>query len=95
MFEAANWMERRLTVHHSYLGADGNVPLMPPGMRQSPKTGTAKYAIGLIAEDTGVTTYKLQAIPHRVDRCGTLMLDQSGARSVRGNTASAEECWRR
>lgn len=95
MLEAANWMERRFTVHHSYLSADGGIPALPPGMRQSPKTGTAKYVIGLMAEDTGLTTYKLQAIPQRDDKCGTFVLDQSGARSLRDSKASVEECWGR
>jgi len=95
MLEAGNWMERRFTVHHSYLNGGGAIPTLPLDMRQSPKTGTAKYVIGLIAKDTSPTTYKLQAVPQRSDRCGTFMLDQSGARSLRDNTASVEECWQR
>jgi type IV pilus assembly protein PilE len=95
MLEASHWMERRFTVHHSYLSGDGGIPVIPSGMSQSPKTGTAKYVIGLMAEGTTLTTYKLQAMPQRGDKCGTFMLDQSGARSLRGNIASVEECWRR
>ncbi|MQR01078.1 type IV pilin protein [Glaciimonas soli] len=95
LHEAAHWMERRFTMNHSYVNGDGSVPTLPAGINQSPKTGKAIYVINLVAADTGLTTYKLQAVPQKLDNCGTLILDQSGARSMVDATATMEQCWGR
>ncbi len=95
LHEAAHWMERRFTMNHRYLNGDGSVPTLPAGINQWPKTGKAIYVINLVAADTGLTTYKLQAIPQTLNNCGTLTLDQSGARSMKDATATMEQCWGR
>ncbi|MDP5008828.1 MAG: prepilin-type N-terminal cleavage/methylation domain-containing protein [Glaciimonas sp.] len=93
LHKAAHWMERRFTINHSYLNDDGSLPTLPMGLNQSPKTGAANYVISLIVSDTSLATYKLQATPQKVDKCGMLLLDQTGARSVSNAMATLEECW--
>jgi type IV pilus assembly protein PilE len=95
LLEAANWMERRFSVQHSYLGDNGQIPVLPAGLNQSPKSGAVKYGINLSIGKTQVTAYELAATPVRADKCGTLILDHTGARSLIGNTASLEQCWGR
>ena len=95
MLEAANWMERRFSVHHNYLGSDNQLPVLPDGLNRSPQSGPAKYAISLMTGQTHATAYQLQASPLVADRCGTFTLDHTGARGLIGNTASLAECWGR
>jgi type IV pilus assembly protein PilE len=95
MLEAANWMERRFSVHHNYLGSDKLPPVLPDGLNRSPPSGTAKYAISLATGQTHATAYQLQAAPLLADKCGTFTLDHTGARGLIGNTASLAECWGR
>lgn len=95
LLEAASWMERRFSVQHSYLGADGQVPLLPAELGQSPRSGAAKHAISLASGQTHATAYQLQAAPVVADKCGTFTVDHSGARGLIGNTAPFAECWGR
>lgn len=95
LLEAASWMERRFSVQHSYLGADGQIPVLPAGLDQSPRSGMAKYVISLASGQTQATSYELRATPIRADVCGALTLDHTGARGLIGNTAPLAECWGR
>ncbi|AIY44165.1 Type IV pilus biogenesis protein PilE [Collimonas arenae] len=95
LLEAANWMERRFSMQHSYLGKDGQIPVLPAGLNQSPKNGAAKYEISLVSGQTQATAYALMAAPLRADKCGVLTLDHTGARGLLDNTAELEECWGR
>lgn len=95
LLEAANWMERRFSVQHSYLGDDGQSPVLPAGLERSPASGAAKYVVSLASGQTRITAYELRAAPILADACGTLTLDHSGARGLIGNTASLAECWGR
>ncbi|MEO6917990.1 MAG: type IV pilin protein [Collimonas sp.] len=95
LLEAANWMERRFSVQHNYLGMDSQPPLLPADLKQSPKNGAAKYEISLAAGQTQATAYELRAAPLRADKCGILSLDHTGARGLIGNSATMEECWGR
>jgi len=95
MLEAANWMERRFSVHHSYRGNDMQIPVLPDGLNRSPRSGAAKYVISLSAGKTQATAYQLRAVPSVADKCGTFTLDHTGARGLIDNTASLKECWDR
>lgn len=95
MLEAASWMERRFSVHHNYLGGDNQNPVLPDGLNRSPRSGTTKYAISLMAGQTHAAAYQLQASPVVGDKCGTFTLDHTGGRGLIGNTASLAECWGR
>lgn len=95
MLEAASWMERRFSVHHTYLGGDGQPPVLPDGLNRSPQTGAARYAINLADGQTHAVVYQLRAVPTVMDKCGTFTLDHTGARGLIANTASLAECWGR
>lgn len=95
MLEAANWMERRFSVHHTYLGGDNQPPVLPDDLNRSPQTGAIKYAISLVDGQTHASAYQLHAVPAVMDKCGTFTLDHTGARGLIGNTASLAECWGR
>lgn len=95
LLEAASWMERRFSVQHSYLGADGQIPVLPAGLEQSPRSGAAKHTISLASGQTHATAYQLHAAPVMADKCGTFTLDHTGARGLIGNTAPFVECWGR
>lgn len=98
MLEAASWMERRFSVHHSYLGNNNQVPVLPVSLSRSPQAGAARYAINLASGQTRAAAYQLHAAPAApavADKCGTFTLDHTGARGLIGNTASLAECWGR
>ena len=95
LLEAAGWMERRFSVQHSYLGADGQIPVLPAELGQSPRSGAAKHAISLAGGQTHAAAYQLQAAPVVADKCGTFTLDHTGARGLIGNDAPFAECWGR
>lgn len=95
LLEAANWMERHFSMHHTYLGSDDRIPELPEDLNRSPKSGAARYAIRLTAGKTQATAYELSAAPGRPDKCGTFTLDHTGARGLIGNTAPLAECWGR
>jgi len=95
MLEAANWMERRFSVHHNYLGNDMQIPLLPDGLNRSPRSGAAKYVVSLAAGQTQAAAYQLRAVPSVADKCGTFTLDHTGARGLIDNTAPLKECWGR
>lgn len=84
------WMEQRFTLNNSY-GA--NVPILP--VKQSPKSGTAKYKISIAAIPPMTTTsYTLEAVPEKADKCGTLTVNNTGLRGLGGqHTATVEDCW--
>lgn len=83
---AAQLAERFRTVNNTYTGAPG----MPA---QSPATGTAYYTI--VYANTGTNTFTLTATPlatggQNRDRCGTLTINQSGAKFH--STGTDAEC---
>ncbi len=97
----ANAMERRFTETGSYLGAataGGNTgaPAATTYPAQCPIDGSNKtYDLKISAATQ--TTYTLQAVPvaggpQASDVCGTLALDQTGAKSASGGTVTT--CWK-
>lgn len=93
LMEVAGWMERNYSATGSYntnpAGAAVTVPIA-----QSPKTGTAKYAITL--PTLTATTFTAQAAPSGWTdaECGNLTLDHLGVQAVTG-TGSVADCWQR
>lgn len=87
--EIAQLAERYHTVNNSYVGF-----AVPAALGQTPRSGgTARYLLQL----NGVPTqraYSLQAVPQGTqgrDACGTLSLNQAGAKGVSGSTVA--DCW--
>lgn len=87
LMELAQWMERRYSVNYNYTNAGAN-PALP--FTQSPRTGTAYYNLSFAAA-VSKDAFQLRAVPTGPqvgDRCGTLTLNQAGARG-----AAEANCW--
>ena len=90
----ANAMEHYFTVHNTYVGAT-NAGASAIFSATSPVNGaTAYYNLTINAADANA--YTLNAAPigaQANDRCGTLMLAQTGARGFTGAGVTAADCW--
>ena len=92
MTEDAQFMERYFTTNGTY--ATATAAILPA--TQSPKSGTASYTITLPAANLTATTFTIQATPTGTFAdalCGTLTVDQAGARTESG-TGSLSDCWK-
>lgn len=94
LVESAQILERYHTVNNSY----GTSMAAVNGLtNQSPRTGTAQYTIAI--SNQAANTYTLTATPtttqgQNKDSCGTLTLNQAGARgSGASGTANNPDCF--
>jgi len=89
--EMAQYLERYYTENNSYLvPTSTNPPALP--VQRSPRetTATKNYTISYSGTETA-STFRLQAVPTgpmATDRCGTLTLNQAGAKG-----ATSSDCW--
>lgn len=97
----ANAMERHFTENNDYLGAAGTdgSPADTGAPRiyaiQSPMDGSAAL-YNLTINAAGETTYSLFAAPTGLqanDKCGTLTLNQTGAKGFTGTGMTVADCW--
>jgi len=97
LLQAAQWSER-------YLTANGRYPpegvVLPAGLSQSPPSGPASYVIRYGTRTAN--TFTLHAVPQgasRRDECGTLTVNQQGARLATGRASASDAlvqlCWNR
>ena len=89
MLELAQFMERCFASNNTYQNCD-----LP--FDDSPRTGTAYYGIAVATPDR--TTFTLTATPgpaggQNEQICGTLTLNQSGAKTFSGTGLTAAQCW--
>ena len=92
LLEAAQFMERYRTVNFKYVDAANAAPALPDILRVSPREGSKRYDITLVAN---ATSFTLTATPSGwVDSlCGALTLNALGEKSQAiGDPAS---CWNR
>lgn len=88
MMEANQFMERYYTTNMKYTGA--TLPSLGC-MGEVSKY----YTVGLTAA-AAATTFTLQAVPTTAQndaKCGTLTIDQKGAKTKSGSAASVSECF--
>lgn len=93
LLEVAGWMERNYTATGLYNVNPAGVAIADPPITQSPKDGTARYAISFSA--IAAQSFTVQAVPASADAtCGTLTLNNLGTQgsSVAG---AAADCWQR
>lgn len=96
LVELAQFMERHYTSNGGYLasGNTGAAPTLP--FSKAPKDGSLEfYALSLSAATA--QGYTLQAVPKNSmsnDKCGTLTITNTGAKSQKTG-ATLAECWRR
>lgn len=103
--ELAQWMERNYSLTNNYsLLPDGATAVTTERLpfTQSPRTGTANYALAFVADPTA-TSFTLNATPVSAlqlkdTTCAVLTLGSSGvkgANGVSGNNATVNTCWSR
>jgi type IV pilus assembly protein PilE len=87
LLEASQYMERWFTQSRTYSTA-----VLPTGLTQSPKEGTARYNITISV--VSPTTYTLDAAPiNAVKKCKNLTLTHLGVKGSAQDTV--DECWSR
>jgi type IV pilus assembly protein PilE len=94
--ELAQRMERRFTGNMSYVGPAGAADELPPNSCTTEDGMADRYAFSFTADPTA-RAFTLQAVPQNVQAardtgCATLRIDQSGVRTVTGETP-VERCW--
>ncbi len=94
LVQGAQFLERRFTTSGSYLPAVATDPVVPASLAQSPSTGTAAYTI---TPNATASNFTLTAAPTvSGDECGSLILAQTGEKTVGSDaTVAATYCWRR
>jgi len=96
LLEAAQWAERYYTLNNAYTNIGTSLPTT---LQRSPRSGTAYYTIApSTAHVPTASTYVLEATPTGTmtgDKCGTFQIDETGLRSLSGNTAAQADCWDR
>lgn len=85
--ERAQFMERYYTTHLTYADA--------PALASCDADVDRYYKVSIAAQDA--KSYRLQAVPQTPQdtkdaKCGTLTIDQKGAKGVSG-AAAVDDCW--
>ena len=109
LLEAAQFMQRYYSANDRYTASagtvtteaeqkNGDVSILPEGLRLSPKSGGSNYTIAVFARDTP-PSYTLKATrtgSMSGDKCGTLTLSSQGAKGVESQTSgvSVADCWK-
>ncbi len=100
LLESSQFMERFYAVNNRYdQRLDGAAVTLPVALTQSPRSGTPRYTISLVAAALTRGAYTLRAVPSgasATDQCGTLTLTSTGVRgsSTMSTPAGVAECWR-
>jgi type IV pilus assembly protein PilE len=101
LMEAQQYMERLYSECNNYQLRDASttppcttaVSTLPTSLLQSPKGGTKRYDIAF--QSLSGQAYQLKATPVSSDACGTFLLDNTGVKTISGNTLTLNNCWRR
>ena len=101
LLETAQFMQRFYSANDRYnQDRSGTAVAVPTGLVEVPKTAAAgggTYSISFTATPT-ISTFSIQAVPRATgpmgaDKCGSLILDNAGRRSVTG-VISVDDCWK-
>ncbi|MFO1342827.1 MAG: type IV pilin protein [Burkholderiales bacterium] len=90
LLEAAQYMERRFTENRTYVGST-----LPASLSQSPREGAVWYQLTVAIPSA--TAYTITAAPKSgwtPKKCGSLSIDQLGAKAVTTSDPIAD-CWNR
>ena len=99
LLENAQFLERNYTTANRYDQDSGGTAIALP-FTTSPKTGAAKYNIGVTYSTTApcvqgqcFTLTATRAGSMASDACGDFTLDQAGAQGLANNTMTVAQCW--
>ncbi|MDO4231159.1 MAG: type IV pilin protein [Lautropia sp.] len=98
LLEAAQFMQRFYAVNNAYHKDRNDDPVeLPASLKQSPRTGTARYKIDLDPTKLSRFAYTLRAVPVGGDECGYFTLDNLGRMRAQGasnGNTSEQACLR-
>jgi type IV pilus assembly protein PilE len=100
LLEAAQWMERQYTISNAYNKmSDGTALTTTTLQANNPRgSGTAFYDLSFTDNPTA-SGYTLKVEPKGAmtgDKCGTLTLNQAGAKGISGESGDiVNTCWNR
>jgi len=93
LLEVAGWMERNYKTTGLYNVNPAGAAIAAPPITQSPRDGTARYAVSFSV--IAAQSFTTQAVPAGADaECGTLTLNNLGVQTVSG-TGTVADCWQR
>lgn len=101
LLETSQFMQRFYSQNDSFSQDRAGVAVaVPAALATVPKTaasGAGTYSISFSGTPT-VATFTVQAVPRTggsmaADKCGSLVLDNTGRRTVTG-TGTVEDCWK-
>jgi type IV pilus assembly protein PilE len=98
LLEAAQFMQRFYSDNNRYdTSLAGAAVALPAGLAVSPKAGTVRYNLNILAVDA--VSFTLRAVPtgpQAADSCGTLTLTGTGVRGATGaaNASAIADCWK-
>lgn len=95
--ESSNYMERYYTTNLSYKSGTGGANTLPPFDCAATQQTGSYYKYDFPAGSLSVSSYEVEAVPigsqlTNDTNCGTLTLDQTGARTVSG-PGGVSQCW--
>ncbi|MES2412334.1 MAG: type IV pilin protein [Pseudomonadota bacterium] len=102
LLEVSQFMQRFYSQNDSYAqDRAGTAVAVPTALATVPKTaasGSGNYAISFSGTPT-VGAYTVTAAPRAggsmaSDKCGSFLLDQTGRRTLSGNTGTVDDCWK-
>jgi type IV pilus assembly protein PilE len=95
-------MERNFTMANRYNedSAGNAIDAASLPVQQSPRDGTARYAMSVVVNAAAPLAFTLKASPiaggpAAGDECGTFTLNQQGQKNLEDNTLSVSDCWNR
>ena len=97
LMDGVQFMERVYSQNNSYLVGTGTpvAPTLPASLTTAPRDATARYDVAFSGTTTA-TAYTLKATlktGFTDSKCGDLLINQAGTRSV-STSAAVTDCWR-
>jgi len=93
LMKLAQWMERKY-IQQNYSYKDGtSAPTLP--QTRSPQDGTKMYDLTVTTPDQNEFTLTATPVGGQTDdKCGTLTLNQAGAKSAKKGGTDVPDCWK-
>ena len=99
LLENAQWLERNYTISNKYNANAAGTAITYTSLpiQEAPREGATKYYdIRFATSQPTASTFTLEAQPKggmASDKCGTLTITHTGAKSQTGTGATVDECW--
>lgn len=98
LLQAAQYMNKFYAANDSYsVARNGNAVALPATLQISPASGARLYQLDTVNSTFAATTFQLVFQPVNSmsnDPCGSLTLDNTGAKGITGTGMTRDDCWR-